>query len=422
MAMSTGASGPPPPIPPAILHQPGFNLYDDQGGTIVGTMIALIVLASTFVVLRMTSRCLARAGFWWDDVLMIVALLFAIAPCICNIVAVKRVGFGKHIYVLGEIGAIKAATGYFHILYFFQLFFTLATGATKLTVLAFYRRIFPIAELMLILIIISTIVLMYTVGVSLLIIFQCHPISKFWILDGPGHCINGLNNLIISGSINTLLDFMVVCLPVPLLWRLRTSTRQKSILTGIFLTAGFVCIVSIIRIVTFSRADPADFTWNFVRVAIWSAVEPIVGIFGACLPSLRPLVTLLLDSNAYRSFAATTSRTFQTSTSSSVLKSNQSKSKHRESTTFARIEEQDGNAKTQRLPWRDQKGPRVYDNDADGHKFTVYGGRDQHGRGEISAIEMERTSDVEPPIGGIRVKTEILLSSSKRLDYNKRLY
>lgn len=49
-------------------------------------------------------------------------------------VAVKRVGFGKHIYVLGEIGAIKAATGYFHILYFFQLFFTLATGATKLTV------------------------------------------------------------------------------------------------------------------------------------------------------------------------------------------------------------------------------------------------------------------------------------------------
>lgn len=49
-------------------------------------------------------------------------------------VAVKHVGFGKHIFVFGKQGAAEAAMGYFHILYFFQLFFTLATGATKLTV------------------------------------------------------------------------------------------------------------------------------------------------------------------------------------------------------------------------------------------------------------------------------------------------
>ena len=48
--------------------------------------------------------------------------------------AVKNVGFGKHVYVFGELGGMQAATGYFHILYFFQLFFTLATGFTKLTV------------------------------------------------------------------------------------------------------------------------------------------------------------------------------------------------------------------------------------------------------------------------------------------------
>ena len=140
-----------------------------------------------------------------------------------------------------------------------------------------------------------------------------------------------------------------------------------------------------------------------------------------CLPSLRPLVTLLLDNNAYRSFAATTSKTFQSNTSS-VLKSNQSKSKNRDSATFARLEEHDGNAKTQRLPWRDQKGARVYDYETDGHNTTVYGGRGQPGRGEDDVIEMNRASDVEPPKGVIRVKTEILLSSSRRLNYNDRLY
>lgn len=152
------------------------------------------------------------------------------------------------------------------------------------------------------------------------------------------------------------------------------------------------------------------------------ARESLIPSLQQCLPSLRPLITLILDKNAYRSFAATTSKTFQSTTSSSVLKSSESKGMNRDSATFVRLEDHDGNAQTQRLPWRDQKGPRVYDNGADGHKIIVYGGRGQPGRDESDAIEMERMSDVEPPKGAIRVKTEILLSSSRRLDYNDRLY
>ena len=51
-------------LPAADLHLPGFDLHADQGDKILGTMVALIALASTFVVLRLTSRHLARAGFW----------------------------------------------------------------------------------------------------------------------------------------------------------------------------------------------------------------------------------------------------------------------------------------------------------------------------------------------------------------------
>lgn len=59
-------SAPPnmPGPPPAVLHSPGFNMYADQGDKILGSMIALIVLATTFVALRLASRHLARAGFW----------------------------------------------------------------------------------------------------------------------------------------------------------------------------------------------------------------------------------------------------------------------------------------------------------------------------------------------------------------------
>lgn len=53
--------------PDAVVHQPGFNLYADQEGKILGAMIALIILGSTFVILRLTSRHVARVGFWVSE-------------------------------------------------------------------------------------------------------------------------------------------------------------------------------------------------------------------------------------------------------------------------------------------------------------------------------------------------------------------
>ena len=42
----------------------------------------------------------------------------------------------------------------------------------------------------------------------------------------------------IPGALNAVLDFFVVALPLPLLWKLRTNTYQKWVLTGIFACAG----------------------------------------------------------------------------------------------------------------------------------------------------------------------------------------
>ena len=111
-------------------------------------------------------------------------------------VATKRFAFGKHIYIFSQLGARDATTGFLHTLYFFQIFFNLATGVTKLALyvarltsthqtrfgssltayyslrLAFYRRIFPVAELRRILLGVTAVVLMYTTAFTALNIFQ----------------------------------------------------------------------------------------------------------------------------------------------------------------------------------------------------------------------------------------------------------
>ena len=53
--------------PDAVVHQPGFSLYADQGDKTLGAMIALIILGSTFVILRLTSRHVTRVGFWVSE-------------------------------------------------------------------------------------------------------------------------------------------------------------------------------------------------------------------------------------------------------------------------------------------------------------------------------------------------------------------
>ena len=220
------------------LDQPGFDLQADQSNHVVANFIALITLGTSFVTLRFISRWLAHAGYWWDDLLVFIALLLAIVPSILNIWCVNNGGMGKHIWaVQPSPTAILPKT--FKMLYIFQIFFTLATATIKLCTLAFYKRIFPdVRTLRVVLFFVATGVGLLLMASTAVTIFQCSPIHKFWNRQQPGTCMPVQNVLYGLGAINTLLDLLVVLLPIPLLWHLHTSIRQKCLFTGIFLVAG----------------------------------------------------------------------------------------------------------------------------------------------------------------------------------------
>ena len=52
---------------------PGTDLKADQGPRLVGSMITLMVLPTIFVIGRLISRKVARAGYWWDDLFVVLA-------------------------------------------------------------------------------------------------------------------------------------------------------------------------------------------------------------------------------------------------------------------------------------------------------------------------------------------------------------
>lgn len=44
--------------------KPGFDINGDQRGRIIGTCVAIIIITTTFVLLRLLSRKLSKAGLW----------------------------------------------------------------------------------------------------------------------------------------------------------------------------------------------------------------------------------------------------------------------------------------------------------------------------------------------------------------------
>ena len=208
-------------------------LYDDRSSQVISASVVLIVLPTLAVILRLLSRWISYAGLWWDDGVAVIAMILAWGPNISNLVAVHY-GLGKHINVLPPQTNFVQTKLY----YSFEFLYSCAMCTVKYSVILFQHRIFPIARFRRILKYATVFVIALTCSTILVSIFQCIPIHAFWDtyageLPG-GKCVNVKLYLLTSGAFYAVTDFVLLALPIPVLWKLKTERPQKLLLTGIF--------------------------------------------------------------------------------------------------------------------------------------------------------------------------------------------
>jgi hypothetical protein len=110
----------------------------------------------------------------------------------------------------------------------------------KLSVLLLYHRIFRLTWTLYLCAFLS---IGYTISVSTAISLACVPTSYFWTqwvdpLSG-GYCrINLYLFYLWNGVANLLTDVIILCLPMPIVWRLQMPRSQKWAISGIFLLGG----------------------------------------------------------------------------------------------------------------------------------------------------------------------------------------
>ncbi len=81
-----------------------------------------------------------------------------------------------------------------------------------------------------------TLVLAWGIATLLTSIFQCSPVSALWNSDTTDrHCIDPQKWLIGTNVPHIIIDFSILLLPMPLIWRLKLSTGRKISLSGVFL-------------------------------------------------------------------------------------------------------------------------------------------------------------------------------------------
>lgn len=94
------------------------------------------------------------------------------------------------------------------------------------------------------------------VALTLVDIFQCHPVSAAFEFPRlpTASCINIITLYLCSAPVNIITDLAILFLPMPILTKMRIPRKQKIILIFTFGLGFFVTVVDVVRIVYLQRA------------------------------------------------------------------------------------------------------------------------------------------------------------------------
>ena len=218
-----------------------------DGAKLIGWASLPVPFATLAVILRFESRKSAKK-VGADDWCMLFALVLYYGLYISLVVwgPVGKVGFPQQdlsyeqveeflkvkIFQQSEPGKISLTT--LKVFFCVQIFYGWVGPAIKMSFLLLYRRVFVVKWFMRITVVVAALVIIWCISVTLTVIFECQPVGSYWQPTLQQHCIDSQKFYWANGISNLLLDVIILCLPIPMIWRLQMSMKSKISLTAVF--------------------------------------------------------------------------------------------------------------------------------------------------------------------------------------------
>jgi hypothetical protein len=137
-------------------------------------------------------------------------------------------------------------------LWFSEWLYIIAITLTKLSLIFFFRRIFPGKFMRLSTLYFGTFILISNFVCFFVIIFQCYPVHGNWTnwmyRTPPVKCINTYQVVQVAAALGIFHDLVIMVMPLPTLWGLNLPIKKKLNLLAMFMIGIVVIICSCLRI------------------------------------------------------------------------------------------------------------------------------------------------------------------------------
>ncbi|KAI0391533.1 hypothetical protein F5Y17DRAFT_440069 [Xylariaceae sp. FL0594] len=280
--------------------------YPEKAANTIAAGVGLSILAVLTVALRFWTRRVQKQPLKVDDWLLLPAVILNTATGIVLTYAAVHRALGWPLQIppdyRGDVKLLQSEqlTLARKAQWVIYLFFPLALGTTKASLLFLYKRIFSISKRTHYLLI-STIAIvgLWTVLFFFLELFQCS--TKFWALwtstqSIQTECMQTSKKSIGLCVTDFAIDMVVIAIPIYLVWPLRLSAQKKAAVLAIFFLGVITVVASLVRMIVAIRVefspDEATAEHRFTGLAkalYWAMVETSVGISVASLSTIQYL-------------------------------------------------------------------------------------------------------------------------------------
>lgn len=121
------------------------------------------------------------------------------------------------------------------ILVVLQILYGISLGLVKTSICLFYIKIFFIRPFRIVTWIVMAVIVAWSTMVVLTAFLLCRPLAFNWDPTIPGgKCGNQPATFIAVGALNIATDLLVLCLPIPMVWKLQIPRANKIALSGVF--------------------------------------------------------------------------------------------------------------------------------------------------------------------------------------------
>lgn len=148
----------------------------------------------------------------------------------------KFAGVGRHLAAV-EIQDPPVVTVYFKYLLVLACYYYSMVAIPKLAILALYGRLLTLEPYRTMIRVLAAVLILSATVIVIMCLNLCHPFAANWDPYLPGgKCMNQQAFYTYASLPNIITDVAMLILPIPVVWKLHSSTKVKLGLVATFLT------------------------------------------------------------------------------------------------------------------------------------------------------------------------------------------